>query len=197
MSIRTLSIADIERLRVSEACKIMIDYQFAGHIKERVKALETAIDSAYSKITENRELYKDQSEDQITIAIVHMLQAMGIEASHDTKIGGHCDIVVRAVGNFLWIAEAKLDKGPSWIDEGYQQLTKRYSTGMGNQNYGEVIIYCRRKSTRQLLNNWKKKLLEKYPEVKITKNVIDDKLTFFTKHEHEISGLDFLQDIEY
>lgn len=136
---------------------------------------------------ENPELRKDDGEDRLTIEIISMLRIMGYAASHDSKIGGHSDIVVRGRLNFLWIGEAKIHRsGYDYIFKGFQQLCTRYSTGDVNQDAGGLIVYVKRKHSTAILKAWRKHLAKaKLPGYVATDGVTRKQFEFDTKHIHE------------
>ena len=68
--------------------------------------------------------------------------------------GGHCDIVVEAQDEFLWIAEAKKHGNYDWLLKGFQQLDTRYTTGLVGQDSGELIIYHFGQRTDKIMAAW-------------------------------------------
>jgi len=97
--------------------------------------------------------YVNPSEDNLTTALLAYLDGLGFSA--DMKVvNGNCDIVVDEEG-YLWVGEAKLDKGVSWIWKGYQQLTTRYAPGLAEGDRGGMIIYCVNESVPVTMAGWK------------------------------------------
>lgn len=149
------------------------------------------IDKTIYQIEENPELRQNDKEDRLTIDIKNQLRCMGYDASHDSKIGGHADLVVRK-NNFLWIGEAKIFHGGyDHIWEGFLQLSTRYSTGDSNQKDGGIFIYIRHQNASLILENWKKKLSEKELPNYICVPCKKRRISFFTSHTHEGSGQNF------
>src|SRR5258708_1685558 len=105
---------------------LSLRWAVAATHEERLRIIEEAIDWASQELTKNRHVHKSKTEDELTIDIIGKLKCMGFAASHDTQYGGHCDIVVEAKNDFLWIAEAKIDRSYPWIFKGFQQLDTRY-----------------------------------------------------------------------
>lgn len=115
---------------------IMLEMVMADAHEERLALVERAIDWSVQELVKNRHVKQTMSEDGLSIEIVGFLKAMGFDAGHDTQYGGHCDIVVEGRDNFLWIAEAKKHGSYDWLLEGFEQLDRRYSTGMPGQDAG-------------------------------------------------------------
>jgi hypothetical protein len=155
-----------------------------------IKILYRDIDNVIYQIQENPELRQSDTEDRLTIEIVNNLRCMGYDAAHDSKIGGHADLVIKK-GNFIWIGEAKIHHDYNYLWEGFQQLATRYSTGDSNQSAGGLLIYIRVEDTNQVIQKWqeflKNKELSDYSiwpcEIKST--------NFFSSHKHEKSGFGF------
>jgi len=120
-----------------------------------------------------------------------MLEMAGLQATHDTQVGGHCDILVKAKNGFQWIGEAKIHRAYGWIDDGFLQLTKRYGLAQDGRDHGEIIIYHRGRDSARVLKTWKAKLLSERVEVAEVEDRIDGALYFRTLHKCEASGCDF------
>ena len=148
------------------------------------------IDKIIFQIEENPELRQDDKEDRLTIDIKNQLCCMGYNASHDTKIGGHADLVVKK-GNFTWIGEAKIHSSYNYLWEGFLQLTTRYSTGNCNQRDGGIFIYIRNKDASSIIEKWKTHLLSKELPNYTYKASKNGELSFFSTHKHQGSGKDF------
>lgn len=157
----------------------------------RADALRDLVDFACAELETYRHLKKKHSEDQLTIEIVSNLKMLGLEADHDPQHGGHCDIVVKAPYRFVWMAEAKKHSSYDWLDDGFQQLTTRYSTGTIGQDQGEVLIYCWNADAKAMLDNWRSKLGEKNQDIEVFDDPGGNPLAFWSRHKHVNSGLDF------
>lgn len=155
--------------------------------------LNDDFDDACRMLQERHDQYCDKEEDLITSALVISLASMGYNATHDTKIGGHVDVVVRGKNQaYLWLGEAKRDTSTSWIAQGFDQLCKRYATGDELQNNGALIIYCQKGDAASCLAKWKVKL-EKLALPGFTSRECDKKLSFafISQHKLESSGAPF------
>jgi hypothetical protein len=158
----------------------------------RLVALESLLDECYRHLADSCHLNRDHSEDALTIQICDMLQMCGINASHDTQIGGHCDVLVRAEDGFLWIGEAKIHSGAAWTYQGFLQLTTRYGRAQYGRDAGEVIIYHRQKNSFKILADWKTYLQKNCADVVIDNERSDlQRLLFRTIHVCQASGLNF------
>lgn len=164
-------------------------YISASNHKDRTKFLEIILDYSYLQLVQNSHLNKNLSEDQLTIEVVQMLKARGIDAAHDKQIGGHCDITVEAKDNYIWFGEAKIHGSYQHLQDGFDQLTTRYCTGMPSQNQGELIIYCRVGDAVGVLNKWKNLLLDNNSNIGICTKIPDQDLWFRTSHKSENTGL--------
>jgi len=187
----SFSAANLQELRRLDGVGFIIEFLYAQNHAQRVSAIENAIDSAYMKLAMNCELYTHRSEDEITISIVNMLEYGGINIAHERKVGGHCDITVRALNDFLWIAEAKIHGSYGWLDKGYKQLSTRYSTGLPGQDCGELIIYCKIANAKDVLQKWRDELLSRNSDVDVIEDETDSQLRFRSRHIHQRSGLPF------
>ena len=76
------------------------------------------IDRIVSLKEENPEYCQDDSEDKITIDIKNSLCLLGYNATHDTKVGGHADLVVNKK-EYKWIGEAKIHSSYEYLWEGF------------------------------------------------------------------------------
>lgn len=156
----------------------------------RLELIESAIDYAIQELAQTRHHRLSDGEDRITVDIVSMLKPMGIQASHDTDVGGHCDIVIRGKDNFLWLAEAKIHGAYDWDFKGFQQLSTRYSTGLTGQDHGGLILYCRGQDVAEVMRKWTDHVKEKIPELTIS-DCPSSPLNRRSVHTHPASGLPF------
>ncbi len=168
-----------------------IDYWLAETHPQRVTAVNKGIDYACNLLEQSKNKKQGLGEDQITVDICNMLTTAGFDASHDANVGGHCDIVIKGKDLFLWLAEAKEHDAYEWLNKGFKQLSRRYSTGVLGQDHGAVIIYCYVADAASMLEKWRTKLLEKNADVKAEKSTDGNPLHFFSQHKHRSSGLPF------
>ncbi|MCC3472682.1 MAG: HEAT repeat domain-containing protein [Microcoleus sp. PH2017_15_JOR_U_A] len=162
-----------------------------GFEDDLIRTLYKDIDKVISQIQENPELRQEDSEDRLTIDIVKSLDLLGYNVSHETKIGGHADIVIRK-NDFLWLGEAKIyGDNNNYLWEGFLQLTTRYSIGDDNQQNGGLLIYIRQEDASSIMKKWQNYLLEKsLPDYSFRLCQMRS-LAFISTHKHERSGLLF------
>lgn len=186
------TLADLNQLLGSFRDGAVSAYHFASDHEARTEALESILEFTYDQLVENRHLNYEHSEDALSAQIISQLKMVGIEADHDTQVGGHCDILVRSKDHFLWIGEAKIHRDYNWLTDGFKQLSTRYSTGSYGQCNAEVIIYCRNKKASEVLKNWQVKMQATFPDVTLLEDNINKRLWFRTAHIHEVSGNPFI-----
>jgi hypothetical protein len=163
---------------------------YLGFENDFIRNLHEDLDKVISQIQENPELRQSDKEDRLTIDIVNQLRCLGYEASHDSKIGGHVDIVVRE-SDCLWIGKAKIYSDNSYLWKGFQQLMTRYSIGDSNQRNGGLLIYIREKDASSIMKKWQNYLLEKSLPNYSFKHCKMRSLAFISTHRHERSGQAF------
>jgi len=156
-----------------------------------IEILYEDIDEIIQDIQENPELRKDDGEDRLTIEILTNLKRLGYNVTHDTKVGGHTDLLVKHSKGYKWIGEAKIHHGNEYLWGGFMQLTERYSIGDDYQKDGGILIYLKISDADKVMKNWKNYLdsrnLEDYEYYPCSKN----SLYFFSKYKHTKSGLIF------
>lgn len=185
-----ISFATLRAIFSSATDQIRFALTFASSHEERLASVNTAIDWIVQEHTKTRQHRQDRSEDGLSIDIVTALKAMGFEASHDTQYGGHCDIVIEARDNFLWIGEAKIHTSYEWLLKGFQQLDTRYSTGIPGQDAGGMIIYYFGQNLAKVMQNWDERLTAARPDVVVTV-CQNNPLVRNSTHTHKNSGLQF------
>lgn len=153
------------------------------------------LDDIVLKTQERKQVYGKSSEDEITMHIVDLLEEQGYWATHDPKIGGHVDISVRHPNDrsWLWLGEAKLDKGPAWVASGMEQLCRRYSDGGLNRGHGGILIYVQGKHAAKKLQNWRDELEKNssLEDLVVFDCARSPGLAFNSKHLHDTSGLPY------
>lgn len=154
---------------------------------EFIAELYETIDKIISLKEENPELYDQDKEDRITIEIKNSLCLLGYNASHEQKVGGHTDLLIRK-NEYLWIGEAKIHSSYDYLWEGFQQLATRYSVGSNNQKDGGLLIYIRVKDAKQVMEKWKDHLSSKQLSNYSLDSCLKRDLAFFSKHKHDRSG---------
>ena len=157
----------------------------AGH-EERFTVLRNALNHCYRELVDNRQvnLEGQVGEDQLSVQICQMLGGMGIHASHDPQVGGHVDILVKDRDGFLWVGEAKIDRGPAYVAGGFDQLSTRYGTAGDGRNHGEMIIYTWFPKMAERLRKWQDHLVgtANVDGLQIVDPIKDPKWYFTTKH---------------
>lgn len=152
--------------------------------------IDEAVPAALRILAENPELHHEHTEDQLTILVISMLTAMGFQASHESKVGGHCDVNIRAKFGWLWLGEAKkFENDYGWLLKGYQQLFSRYTTGEVNQDHGGLIIYSIVARIDRTMIRWREKLLNE--GICQCEDVDAASLSFISTQEHDRTGRPF------
>lgn len=170
------------------------------------------IDFAIKELAKYRDIchqglqnHHSQGEDLINAIICIILTARGWQATHDTSINGHADIVVTLpYEDYQWLGEGKIYGGKTYTTKGFKQLAHRYSTGLDGQNAGGLLIYINstKLSQKQILDNWKNDLLTMQDvacednglplsTANDTKVCPRNPLAFYSHHKHPSSGLNY------
>lgn len=187
---RQFSMAELNAIFGTTPGRIQLQMSLASTHSERLRLVEDAIDYIAQEFTKTRQHRQEMSEDALSLDIILGLKCMGIQASHDTQYGGHCDIVVEAKDEFLWIAEAKIHNAYDWLLQGFEQLDRRYATGLPGQDAGEMIIYCKGQRADQVTTEWLRRLGEARPDVTI-EVCNGDPLVRRSVHTHSGTGSQF------
>jgi hypothetical protein len=187
---RQISLRDLFEFTPDIPGKIRLRAIFANDYEAFASAVEDAVEWAAGEMQRNPQAKQNLNEDQLTLEIITSLRAMSFNASHDTMIGGHGDIIVEGKNSYLWIGEAKIYGTYGWLLAGFDQLSTRYSTGSNGETRGGLIIYIKAPSINKIMSEWRVKLKADRSCVNIddcTKNP----LAFFSRHPHQRTGLDF------
>lgn len=153
-----------------------------------VDVLYEDLEDCLRRIEEDPQVHRSDTEDRVSQEIINML-SMWYDASHDEKIGGHSDIVVRGPRGFLWVAEAKIHGSYDYMLQGFQQLATRYPRGKPDSDQGALLMYIKNQDCAAVVEKWKEKITQnglaglKYEECPIRKE-----LGFRTTHTHTSSG---------
>ncbi|MDF0579711.1 hypothetical protein [Bradyrhizobium yuanmingense] len=188
----SLSIADLfARAKGRPGAEIVLELLLTPTYAEFSRLVNKAIDLSLVTMAENPELRKDRSEDELTIELVNLLRQLTFEASHEAKVGGHCDISVRGPNSYLWLGEAKKhNKGNPWLLQGFQQLNTRYSTGIGQHNEGALIIYLYKPNALKQMEAWKEHLQNSIDQL-VASACPESALAFVSTHPHDRTGLPY------
>jgi hypothetical protein len=145
------------------------------------------ISSIVRYIEQTAQYRQKDTEDRTTIEIVGMLRQAGYDASHDKDHRGHPDFCVESM-DFLWLGEAKIHKSYNWLLDGLKQLHTRYSTG--REDGSGILIYIYGMNAKAVMDEWRERLEARNEcNLKQTNNG-QEKLTFWSLHQHTGSGLD-------
>jgi len=155
-----------------------------------ISTLYEDIDEFIGYLEDSRRESHKASEDMLTSVLVSNFKTRGYIASHDTQIGGHCDILVEHK-NFRWIGEAKIHSGYGYLNKGFQQLTTRYTTGKTNQNQGGMLVYINNKNASKVMTTWETEIKARNHGL-ATYKTCPESLSFFSRHVHETSGNEYI-----
>lgn len=152
------------------------------------------VDIACSCILEDVEKHLSLSETQISSSIWLYLKGRRIyHVEKDSDINGNVDITVRTE-KYKWLAEAKIWSSNSYLNEGYLQLTERYSKGEKKNNHGGMFIYIKPESEQTnestVIENWKAYLQETYAGIELSDCELDNS-RFFSKAKHSGTNHDY------
>lgn len=167
--------------------EITVGLIFANSAQDFLPLVNKAIDWASDEFARTPKERQDRSEDGLSIDLVTTLKALGFNASHDTTVGGHCDVVIEEKFGFLWLGEAKIHQGYDWLLKGFEQLDKRYATANAAQDQGAVIIYCFGKRIDKVMDRWKRHLKNARDDVSFCEDQLNP-LGFLTTHTHRRNG---------
>ncbi len=155
--------------------------------KQFSEACDTAIDFLFRLYEQNPQYKQGMGEDQISMSLVENLIIFGVDASHDTMRGGHCDIVIDGPNGFSWLGEAKIHNGYNWLLQGFQQLDTRYMAPTEGRDRGGMIIYCFNRRSDQVMEAWRDHLLRNRSDVTL-ESYDNDHIRFVTSHKHDSNG---------
>jgi hypothetical protein len=145
------------------------------------------ISSIVRYIEQTAQYRQKDTEDRTTIEIVGMLRQSGYDASHDKDHRGHPDFCVESL-DYIWLGEAKIHRDYDWLIDGLKQLHKRYSTGL--EDGSGILIYIYGMNAKAVMDEWRERL-EARNECNLKQtNDGQEKLTFWSLHQHTGSGLD-------
>ncbi|MCO8163312.1 hypothetical protein NJC38_14200 [Pseudomonas sp. 21LCFQ010] len=156
-----------------------------------VDVIRHVISRTIKNMVRGRNHFEGMGEDKITFHVISQFHSLGFNASHDKQVGGHVDITIEH-GDYLWYGEAKIHTCYATLQKGWAQLTTRYMTGMAGEDCGAFLIYNFNKNAAQVTHEWRKVMVENYPDVELGE--IEDGLNFASKGIHAGSGRSFLVD---
>jgi hypothetical protein len=185
------NLADFFRIADTENAKIALSNLFLKEKRasydEFVELVHRGINWVCQEIARNPKHWVG-SEDDITVRLAGKLKALGFDAKHDQKIGGHCDITIEFLGTYLWLGEAKkVDSVDNyWINKGYLQLNTRYTTGREEHSEGGLIIYCIGPRSDKVLDAWREYFQNQYPDHEV---LAIQRNEFWSRYEHQKTGV--------
>jgi hypothetical protein len=189
------SFATFKRLAAADPQTNLLVRRMTADTPEKfLGVLYEDLDQIIQTLQERKQNYCNAGEDVITMALVDMLRQRQYIAEHDSKIGGHVDVVIRGRDpKFLWLGEAKRDNGPAWLEEGMEQLCNRYSDGSTGRDHGGILVYIQGMKARQIFQNWKDSLAKstQFENLAISDCPRNPSAAFISTHTHNTSGLSY------
>jgi hypothetical protein len=192
--LESLSLADFQKYRALRPDLAQFaDFILVNSYEQFVRVLYQNIDKCIKLMEEDPAIRKNDEEDRLTEDFKMALRPVGYHVTHDEKIGGHCDLVVRQLDKpYIWLGEAKIHKDYGYLKQGFNQLCTRYAQGTPDTNHGGLLIYVRRPKVAHILAEWQKRLTEcNLEDYSVESCPNRPNLTFFSTHCHESSGLPF------
>jgi hypothetical protein len=181
----------LARAAGNPAAEIVIEMLLIPDYPKWVGLINKAIDKSFRAMAENPELRKDRKEDELTIELVTLLKQLEIDARHEEKVGGHCDVTIRGPNGYAWLGEAKRhNRGLDWLFQGFQQLNTRYSTGLPEHSKGGMIIYTYSADLAGQMTEWGDYLAKNQDGLALSACPVNQ-LSFLSTHKHERSGLPY------
>ena len=149
----------IAALRATPGGDRFIERSQAQTYTDFVNILKCDIDEIIIGMERNRQRFINSSEDEMTFYISSMLNQLGYTATNGTQFGGSVDLNVQKVlKGWLWTAEAKIFTALDKVNEGFLQLTSRYSPGSLEEARAGMIIYVFTKNAAKKMKTWKSHL---------------------------------------
>lgn len=156
-----------------------------------VNILKHDIDEIVMQMERNRQRFQNSSEDEMTFHISSMLNQLGYTATNGSQYGGSVDLTVQMVlKGWLWTAEAKIFTALDKVNEGFLQLTTRYSPGSLEEAKAGMLIYILTKNAVDKMKTWKSHLENSGNSSLITESCTSrPNLAFYSTQTHDSSGL--------
>lgn len=186
----SMSLADLKKLSVFRPeVGLFVDRLLIQSYEDFVKVLYLDLDQCIARIEEDPDVRKQDGEDRLTAELINMMHSRTYDASHDEKIGGHSDIVIRHHLGYVWVGEAKIHGSYEYLEQGFNQLTTRYSPGTPNADQGAFIVYVRNRDCAAVMAKWRARLGElALPDYTDGECTVRQELGFYSTHRHEGSG---------
>lgn len=156
-----------------------------------VNILKRDIDEIVIEMERNRQRFQNSSEDEMTFYISSMLNQLGYTATNGSQFGGSVDLTVQKVlKGWLWTAEAKIFTALDKVNEGFLQLTSRYSPGSLEAAKAGMLIYVLTKNAADKMKTWKSHLENSGDSSLMTEPCVSrPNLAFYSTQTHDGSGL--------
>lgn len=152
--------------------------------------VEERLIDAIIHLEQHKSLFHALSEDQLSGIILTWLKGAGLDAEHDSSRNGHVDLLVKS-GRFNWLGEAKIDRGPVYVMDGFRQLCDRYADGNYYSSKGAVIVYTDKQSKIAFLDGWMNHLVSNYEHAVTRCGRCMQTLSEVTTHLHPATGLEY------
>ena len=193
MDLESLSLADFQKFRpLRPDLAQFSDFVLVDTYEEFLSVLYQCLYECIKVIEEDPGVRLKDDEDRLTTDFKTFLIGKGYQATHDEKIGGHCDLIVRQpLKDYVWLCEAKIHKNDYvYLKKGFNQLCTRYSPGTQNYNQCGFLIYIRQPNASEVMIKWKKRLIDCNLNDYSHKDCdTRNDLAFISTHCHESSGL--------
>ena len=185
------TVQDLKKIvRGNPTMQISLALMTASSADDILSQINPAIDYVLTEFARTPKERFNRTEDGLSMDLVTSLRILGFQASHDTTVGGHCDIVIEGKFNFLWLGEAKIHNDYDWLLGGFNQLDTRYATAGIGQDHGGIIIYNKGQRTDRVLSRWADHLSKSRPDVRFLPENIDG-YAFSTVHQHRRTGRNY------
>lgn len=170
--------------RAIERCQVQTYTDF-------VDILKRDIDEIVIGMERNRQRFQNSSEDEMTFYISSMLNQLGYTSTNGSQFGGSVDLTVQKVlKGWLWTAEAKIFTALDKVNEGFLQLTSRYSPGSLEEAKAGMLLYVLTKNAADKMRTWMSHLESSGdPSLTIEPCASRPNLAFYSTQTHESSGL--------
>lgn len=193
-SLESFSLADFQNSpTIRPDCTQFADFVLAHTHEQFLKVLYQSIDDCTKLMEQDRASRENNGENRLTEDFKIFLCARGYDATRETNINGHCDLVVQQRDKpYIWLGEAKIHNDYGYLKKGFNQLCTRYAQGTPYANHGGLLIYIYQRQAAKILSEWQKRLTEcNLDDYSVQACPNRPNLAFFSTHCHASSGLPF------
>lgn len=182
-----------DQLRASASPELQISLDLAilklhaNPYKEFIRTVDQAIDYGLIELSNNKNLFHDLTEDQLSATLIMHLKGMGFSIRHGENNGGHTDIIIDGPNKMRWLGEAKKYTSYAKLFGGARQLINRYSTGTQSQDHGSLIVYISKPNALAIMSKWRDYLIRFVPDISIDPQE-DEQIDFVSHLKHLGSG---------